>query len=232
MIFKKTIQTVSVLTALCTASLSLAQEATEATETNVVIENFEGDDRTLMLGGQIDFNVDKSPWLVYLADGKLILENRTAPQSLHYNDIAWIKYPGSSALMSTENSVISVVVESQSTGRGGAGILFGSGKRGAYLMFSVDEEGRYHLFRKERRETRLVHSAVHPAILVGAPNELAFKVSGANIVFFANGTEVIQVPNTITGAYIRQVNGQSGVGLAAFGTGTFSFDSVEITQAN
>ena len=232
MIFKKTIQAVSVLAALCIATLVQAQDAAEATDANIVIENFEGDDRSLMLGGQIDFSINKSPWLVYLADGKLILENRTAPQSLHYNDIAWIKYPGSSALMTTEHSVISVVVESQSTGRGGAGILFGSGKRGAYLMFSVDEEGRYHLFKKERRETRLVHSAVHPAILVGSPNELSFKVSGANIVFFVNGNEVIQAPNSITGAYIRQVNGQSGVGIAAFGTGTFSFDSVEITQAN
>lgn len=213
------------------SSALLAQETTEAAETaNVIVETFDGEDPSLMLGAQIDFRTDKSPWLVYVSDGKLILENRKNPQSIHYNDVKWVKFPEADAITTTENAVISVVVDGENEGRGGAGFLVGSGIAGVYLMFSVDEQGRYHLFHKDGRKVRPVHSAKHDAIEVGEPNTLTFEVRGANIAFFVNGTEVIKLPNPTKLAHARQTDGRTGIGLAAFGIGKFSFDSVEISQ--
>jgi len=215
------------------ASVAMAQEQAVATGSqNVLTESFDGDDQSLMLGGQIDLLGDSTPWLIYVADGHLVMENRQNPKSLHYNDIAWVKYPNAEILTSTENSVISAVVGAQNVGNGGAGILVGSGKAGNYLMFSVDGQGRYHILKKEGRKLRAVHSAKHAAIAVGGPNELTFLWRGANIVLVANGAEITQIPYPRPITSSRRLSGQAGIGLAAFGIGTFTFDSVEIVQAD
>ena len=215
------------------SSAATSQEQTEvASSQRVVKESFDGGDLSLMLGGQISLQGENTPWLVYVTGGKLVMENRQKPQSLHYNDIGWVKYPKSDVLTSTENSVISVTVEGKSVGNGGAGFLVGSGKLGVYVMFSVDEKGRYHILKKDGRKLRSLHRATHPAIVVGAPNQLTFEMRGAHVVFFANGTEIIQIPFSNRAANSRRFDGQTGIGLAAFGIGTFTFDNVEITQGN
>jgi len=211
----------------------MSQEQTEATSSQHIIkESFDGDDPSFMLGGQIDLRGNSAPWHIYVADGKLLMENRKDPQSLHYNDIAWVKFPESEVLASTENLVISANVEAKNTGNGGAGILVGSGKAGTYLMFSVDGQGSFHVLKKDGRKLRPVHSAKHPAIVVGAPNQLTFEVRGTHVVFFANGTEIIQIPYMKRMANSLQSKGQAGIGLAAFGIGKFVFESVEIAKAN
>ena len=231
--FVKVISTAAILFSNASFSAMSQEQTRESGSQHVVQELFDGDDSSLMLGGRIDLSGDKkSPWLSYVADGELVIENRLEPQSIHYNDIAWVKYPESGILESTENSVISVIVEVKNTGRGGAGFLVGSGKAGAYLMFSVDGQGRYHVIRKEGRNARTVHSAKHAAILVGAPNQLTFEMRGANVVFIANGVEIIQIPDSNRKNNSRRLNGQTGIGLAVFGIGTFAYDSVEISQAN
>lgn len=196
------------------------------------METFDGNDQSLMLGGQLNFHEAKSDWLVYITNGKLVMENRLAPQSLHYNDITWVKYSESEVLTTTENAFISVTVEGRNDGIGGAGILVGSGKKGFYLMFAVDGGGRYHIFKKAGRKLNPVHSAKHAAILVGSPNQLSFELRGAQIAFIVNGTEIIQVPNMKKASNSRQTTKLSGIGLAAFGTGNYTFDNVEIMQAN
>lgn len=228
---KALIKTLSVSALLLGASSAIAQEQSNNVKP-IVTENFEGDDPTLMLGGQINFSVDKSNWLVYAAEGKLFMQNRLEPQSVHFDDISWVHYPDTPTLSTTDDAVISVKIEAKNEGRGGAGILVGSGTNGAYLMFSIDNAGRYHIFQKQGRTANTVHSAAHEAIKIGAANDVAFAPRGANIVFFVNGIEVMQVPNTVQRQNGRQSTGLTGIGLAAFGVGTYSFDDVEITQAN
>lgn len=198
----------------------------------VVAEDFASGDPSLMLGGQIDLDGETPPWFVHVADGKVVMENRLDPRSLHFNDIAWVKYPDSEVLASTEDAVISATVEAKNTGSGGVGILVGSGKAGAYLMFSVDGQGQYHILRKDGRNLRPLRSAKHTAIRAGAANQLTFELRGANVVFFANGVEIIKIPYENRAANVARGGGQGGVGLAAFGIGTFSFDRVEIARAN
>ncbi len=228
----KALTTLSFALALSTsASAAMAQETTQPEPANVpavITEDFEGDDTSLMLGGQIEFQTRKSPWVLYVKDGQLVMENRQNPQSLHYNDIAWVKFPGSDVIESTEHLVISVVVDGEVNGNGGAGFIVGSGKEGVYLMFSVDDAGRFHVLQKDGRQLRPVHRATHPAIVLGGPNEISFDVKGAHVAFLANGTEVIQIPFPSRMSVNRQQSGQAGIGLAAFGTGTFFFDDVEI----
>ncbi|MEM9279577.1 MAG: hypothetical protein AAGA76_13470 [Pseudomonadota bacterium] len=210
----------------------MAQEQSQNTNNLLKYhENFDSEDKTLMLGGQIGFKNPKSKWLVYIAEGKLVFENRLEPQSLHWDDIQWIRYPDTEVLTSTENAVISATVNISGEGLGGAGILVGSGKRGAYWVFGVDEQGRYHLFNKAGRNANTAHSAKHAAIFAGQPNRLTYEMRGDNIAFFANDTEIIQVPNGKSKLHSRTTTGQTGVGLAAFGLGTYTFDEVQITQA-
>lgn len=214
-------------------SVAISQEqAVKAESQPVVVETFESGDPAKMLGGQIDVIGETAPWFVHVADGKLMMENRLDPRSLHFNDISWVKYPDSDQLASTEDAVISATVEANNAGKGGAGILVGSGKAGAYLMFSVDGQGQYHVLRKDGRNLRPLRSAKHVAIHAGAANQVTFEARGANVVFFANGVEIIKIPVEISTNNAARRNGQGGVGLAAFGTGTFTFDDVEIARAD
>lgn len=197
-----------------------------------VFESFDGDELATTLGGQFRPSATASPWQIYLADGKLVLENRQDPNSLHYNDIAWVKYPGSVVVDTTENAVISAVVEGGASSTGGVGILVGSGKAGAYLAFLIDESGRYHLLEKNGRRLRTIITEVTSAIRPDQLNEVTYEVRGANIAFLINGEETIQIesPNRMPGS--RRIDGRTGVGVAAFGTGTFYIDSVTISRGN
>jgi hypothetical protein len=199
---------------------------------NPVVETFDGEDLSTILGGQLRQTHNNSPWLVYLADGKLVMENRQNPNSLHYNDIAWVKYPSSTVVDTTQNAVISAVVEGRASSTGGVGILIGSGKAGAYIAFLVDQSGRYHLLQKDGRQLRTVITELNSAIRTDQPNELSFEVRGANLAFLVNGEDVIQIesPNRMPGS--RRIDGRTGVGLAAFGIGTFDIESVEISKGN
>ncbi|MBC7142486.1 MAG: hypothetical protein H5U18_10080, partial [Rhodobacteraceae bacterium] len=78
----------------------------------------------------------------------------------------------------------------------------------------------------------LLSRAKHTAIRAGAANQLTFELRGANVVFFANGVEIVKIPYENRAANVARGGGQGGVGLAAFGIGTFSFDRVEIARAN
>lgn len=212
---------------------TVSQEKTPSDIRNMTYqEQFDGDDTSIMLGGQINFSDPKSKWLVYVGSGKLVMENRLDPSSLHYDDIEWIRYPGSEFLSSTGKSEISVTVEAKNEGRGGAGIIVGSGGSRNYWMFGVDSEGRYHILNKGSRRLNFIHSAKHNAILIGKPNRLSFGKRGDNIAFFANGIELIKIPNGDQKLNSRRQINQSGIGLAAFGLGSFTFDDIEIAQSN
>lgn len=219
----------ALLAASGTVAVSQEQTATDTAQ-RVVIERFDGSDPSLVLGGQIDLHADSSPWLVHLSGGALVMENRTNPQSVHYNDITWVKYPDESVISSTEGSVIAVEIEARNTGRGGAGLIVGSGKGGTYLMFAVDGEGGYHVLKKDGRHVRPVHSAKHPAVRTDGFNALSFVIRGDRAVFFANGAEIIQVPYTRAAKMPGRAQTRSGIGLAAFGIGSYSFDNVEISE--
>ena len=236
MTFFEAFRIAAVATAILSTGIStvaLSQEqAVETRAPDVIKETFDGEDRSLMLGGQIFFNPTKSQWIIYVANGDLVMENRENPQSLHYNDIAWVKFPDTESVEPTEDLLISAVVQSENFAQGGAGILVGSGKAGAYLALAVDGQGRFHVLRKDGRQLRAVHSAKHDAIEIGRPNKLDFQVRGPHVLFFVNGTKVIQIPYSKRGTNSRRPNGGTGIGLAAFGTGTFRFEEVEISRPN
>ena len=191
-------------------------------------ESFSGDDISVILGGQISFKDKESKWHVYLSDQKLVMKNANAPDSLHHDDIQWVRYSGSKVLSSTEGAIIAVTIEAENNGLGAAGFIVGSGQRGKYWMFGIDGEGRFHVIQKAGGKTYLVHSGKNKAIVKGQPSRLAYKMHQDNIVFFVNGTEIIQVP---MGRLKSTRHGKlklPGIGLAAFGLGTYKFDDVEI----
>jgi len=221
---------------LLVVTFALAAQSQESAEDtgaqDVVVETFEGEDQSLMLGGQIFFTPQKSDWVIYVSDGDLVMENRKNPQSLHYNDIAWVKFPETDSIESTEDMIVSAVVVSENEAQGGAGIIVGSGKSGKYLALTVDGQGRFHVAKKDGRQLRAVHSAAHEAIRIGQPNELSFQIRGAHVLFKINGTKVIQIPFSKRSVNTRGAEGGTGIGLASFGLGKFRFQEVEISRAN
>ncbi|MDF1669346.1 MAG: hypothetical protein P1U83_07020 [Roseovarius sp.] len=232
-LFSEIAKVVAASAILLTTASSVAtsqEQADVAASQNVITESFEGNDPSLMLGGQIDLRGTITPWVTYIADGELVIENTQDPNSLYYNDISTVKFPDSHILEPTAGLVISVTVDGTNMGSAGAGILIGSGKAGSYLMFSVDGQGRYHLLRKDGRKLRREHSAAHAAIVEGAPNRLAFEYRGANVAFLVNETEVVQIPLANGAPNSRLKQGAAGIGLAAFGIGTFNFDDIEIAK--
>ncbi len=191
-------------------------------EKRVYSENFDGEDRSLMLGGQLDFANAQSKWLLNVSDGKMVLENRLNPMSLQYQDIKWVRYQGEETVSTTEDARISVTVEAANQGRGGAGVLVGSGKLGNYLVFAVGKEGHFHVLQKKQGKTRFVYSGESKLINVEGANRVTFVHRDGKVAFFANGKELIAM------AYKPRT--PLGVGLAAFGIGSFSFDDVEISK--
>jgi hypothetical protein len=210
------------------ASVAASQEqSATAGNPGVVSETFDGGDTSVMLGGQLDIGTEKAPWVYFLSDGALVMENRSEPLSIHYNDIFWAKYPDSDTLESTEGAIISATVEADNEGPGGIGILIGSGEAGAYLAFLVDGQGQYHVFQKEGTVVKKLNSGRSAAIKVEGPNSLTFEVRGENVLFRANSDKVIEVPySTMPG------NGQGGLGLAAYGIGQFRVEDVAISRGN
>lgn len=208
-------------------SASCAQETTQGQQVSKrpsYVENFDGEDRETMLGGQLAFantNADTS-WIETIVGGKLIFESRLQANKLHYQDISWVRYEGENTLSSTRDATIAVSVEPENEGMGGAGILVGSGKAGSYLAFVVDRQGRFHVVHKARGTTRVAYSGKSEHIRVGAANRLTFDRSGDTVTFFANGADVITMP--------LENRDAPQVGLAAFGIGVFAFDDVEITK--
>lgn len=189
-------------------------------------EDFSGADPDTMLGGAVDFTSDDKEWFVSVVNGKLLMENRRHPQSLHYNDIAWVRYPGAESLSSTKASRIKATIDARNKGRGGAGILIGSGIRGHYWLFAVDRKGRYFVIKKSGRKSRIVYSETSNKINSNRSNELTYELQNKVIKFIANGREIVKVPLEKND---RKV---SGIGLGAFGIGVYSFDNVEIFESH
>lgn len=189
----------------------------------IYLENFNSDDKILMMGGQLNFNFPhrrKTNWYTNVIAGKLVFENRENAGNLHYDEISWVRYEGEDKLTPTKNAQISVSVEPINQSHGAAGILLGSGKKGYYLMFGVDKEGRYHIIEKKGNISTPLYSGRDDAIRMGQANRLHHENKDDLIVFFANGVELVSVP--FNKRRDREIS------LAAFGLGTFSFDDVEI----
>jgi hypothetical protein len=208
---------------------AIAQETGGTTaDPSRFVETFDSGDPEAMLGGQLDLMASEAnDWDQYVTDGKFVVENRTIAQSVYYNDVSWVKFPDSGALEPTESAVISAIVEARNKGSGGVGIYFGSGEAGSYLAFLVDAEGQYHVLRKQNGKVKRLHSGQSDAILSGKPNEIALAWRGASLVFFANDVEIISVPHSYTPG-----RGDGGLGLAAFGIGTYLYDRVEFSRVN
>lgn len=187
-------------------------------------EDFNGSDPDTMLGGAIDFANNDTNWFLSVVNGQLRMENRSHPRSVVYNDISWVRYPGAVSLSSTKSSKIKVDIAAQNKGRGGAGILFGSGVRGHYWLFAIDGAGRYFLIKKVGRKSRMVFSEVSSKIHSGRPNELSYELQNKSISFIANGNELVKIPLDKSDQKL------TGIGLGAFGIGVYSFDNVEISE--
>lgn len=192
-------------------------------------ETFDDAAAMQFLGGQIDLRQVQPPWAISVADGRLSFRNSANPDSLRYQDISWVKYPGSDVVASTAGARITAIVQSENNGLGGAGILIGSGKNGSYFMFAIDDRGQYYLARRSGRDLRMVNIDYDTAILPGQPNEVSFHMSGDNIVFVVNGQPVVQVASSSQMPGSKRIGANAEVGIAAFGLGMYHFDSVTVT---
>ncbi len=187
-------------------------------------ENFDNEDPDLILGGQLTVPPRRSPWKIRFEDGKLIFKNRTKGHNTHLVDINWVRFDGSEKLSPVQNADIAVTVTADSNGLGGAGVIVGSVEHRRYWFFGIDDHGRYHVFRKRGSKLTPVTNGYNVAILQGEVNRVFVDRQQDKNVFFVNDQMIIEVPTN--GPKGRP----DGVGLSAFGKGTYYFDDLVITQ--
>lgn len=91
-------------------------------------------------------------------------------------------------------------------------------------MFCIDGTGRYYVLNKSGGKVKIAFSGSHAAILPDEPNRVALDRQDDRIVFFANDVEIIQVP-------VKNRDGKlDGIGLGAFGKGSYAYDDLKIFQ--
>ncbi|WP_417695013.1 hypothetical protein [Roseibium sp.] len=167
----------------------------------------------------------KKYWSFSTDGHRMVWKNTQHPNSTHFLDIPWVAYDDGLRLFEVNEADISVTVKAQTRGRGGAGVLIGSGMSGYYWLFALDGNGNYHLLRKAGRNLHPATRARHPAIKMGADNRISYVRTEDTHIFSVNGEEVLRVPN------IERRHALKGVGIGAFGKGSYEFDDLKITQS-
>jgi|GEM_PF-4628788 len=186
-------------------------------------EDFNTRDLNAVLDGQIVLSDRISPWTIWVNGKNLVWSNISESHSLHYQDINWVRFDAGGEITRLENATVSVTVIAKNNTRGGAGVLVGSGVKNRYWSFNIDDSGNYHVLRKEWRRLAPVSQGSHPAIKRGQPNAVTFRREEGAVAFLVNDQEVVRVP-TEDGRHLE------GIGLTAYGAGSFKFDDLIITQ--
>lgn len=187
------------------------------------VETFDGPDKAIMLNGTVDYGVDGA-WSARIDDGALELENTDAGSAVRYYTTPTVSYPGSGAVSQTDGASIEVDVRVDAQDRSGAGLLGGfDPRRKDYHLFAIGPNQQIYVMFRENGKARLLVAATNDAVKSGQTNRLRLSSQDDGLAFEVNGVRVITIaPSDLVGR---------GIGIGAFGRGTFSFDNVHIIDA-
>lgn len=187
-------------------------------------ETFDTNKLEAVLDGQLLPPQSRSPWKIWVNGEHLVWRNTTNKTNTQYQGIKWVRFEGSDQLSRLQDASLAVTVLPIRFNQGGAGVIAGTARYRHYWTFNIDNNGKYHVFQKTNGRLSPVYKGKHDAIRSNNPNTVSVDREGQEFVFNVNGKPVIRVP----------VKGQRSekhwVGLTAFGTGTYKFDDLTITQ--
>lgn len=200
----------------------LAAGGAQAASGRIYTETFDGPDDAIMLNGVVDYGVDGA-WSAHIADHSLELTNAADKHAVRYYTTPTLTYPGSKMISRTDGATIEVDVRVDAVERSGAGIVGGFDRhKKDYHLFAVGGDQQVYVMHRVGGKARLLMAAKNPAVKIGGINRL--KVSGENgdLAFEVNGALVMVIKSA-------ELAG-SGIGIGAFGRGTFAFDTVNIIE--
>ncbi|HET6492951.1 MAG TPA: hypothetical protein VFG44_08255 [Burkholderiales bacterium] len=176
-----------------------------------------------MLNGVVDYGAD-GDWSVRINDGALELSNSEAEHALRYYTVPTVSYPGSGSVSDTDGAIVEVEVRVEAHGRAGAGIVAGFDRsKKDYLLFATGAGQQVYVVRRTHGKARMLTATTNDAVKEGEMNRLRVSRTDGGLALDINGARVMMVSSS-------DVPGR-GIGIGAFGTGTFSFDEVLIQGA-
>lgn len=187
------------------------------------VETFDGPDKAIMLNGTIDYGVDGA-WSARIDDGALELENTDAGSAVRYYTTPTVSYPGSGAVSQTDGASIEVDVRVDAQDRSGAGLVGGFDRRRKdYHLFAIGPNQQVYVMFRENGKARLLVAATNNAVRSGQTNRLRLSGQEEGLAFEVNGVRVITIA--------QEDMAGKGIGIGAFGRGTYSFDNVHIIDS-
>lgn len=210
---------------LATPLLLLAAATTWAEPSGrVYVETFDGSDPAIMLNGVVDYGI-KAPWVARIANEALELSNTDADNALRYYTLPTVSYRGTGTVSRTDGASIEVDVhvEAVDKARSGAGLVGGfDHRRKDYVLFAIGPAKQVYVVQRRNGKARMLATAEHDGIKEGG-NRLRISSVDDGLGFDINGVRVMTVEHA-------ELPGK-GIGIGAFGRGTFRFDTVRIEAA-
>ncbi|WP_237154339.1 hypothetical protein [Oryzibacter oryziterrae] len=210
---------------LIPALVLLASTVAAGATPRAYVETFDGPARPYFLTDPLRTN-PTSAWKITQDKGAATFENQTDPSALTYVTIALAPYGGAGLYEATNGADIEVVVASDETAKGAAGVVVNlkpTPSDNHYVFFGIGPGGTFKCLEKVGGKLSALKQDTHPAIKRSGPNTLSTVHDGDAISFKVNGTVVYTMhPASTTKPNL--------VGLAAFGQGRYSFDQLTVRE--
>jgi hypothetical protein len=172
-----------------------------------------------VLGGLASVG-DDGTWRAALEDGAYVWRNEADAQAVKYIHLDRLSGGADLATAAVEVDVTVAAGE----GAAGAGLIYRFDPAGrTYLLFVLLREGDYGLFFRAKDGFKRLASGDAPGVDPAGRNRLGVRPMGERIEFLVNGNRAVAIGGD-------RIPGE-GVGIAALGKGTFSFDNLSIDPA-
>lgn len=185
-----------------------------------LVETFDADKPAAqVLGGLAGIGVEGA-WSTTLEGGAYVWRNDSDAKAVKY--IHLDRLPGGVGLA---EAAVEVDVTVAAAGEpAGAGLIyrFAPASR-TYLLYLLMGDGEYGLFYRGADGFRRLAVGAAPGVVPEGKNRLAVRPMADRIEFLVNGNRAVSIGK-------GQVPGE-GVGIAALGKGTFTFDNLSVDPA-
>jgi hypothetical protein len=172
-----------------------------------------------VLGGLAEIG-DDGTWRTALEDGAYVWRNEADAQAVKYIHVD--RLPDGAGLAAAAVAVDVTVAAGE--GAAGAGLIYRFDPAGrTYLLFVLLGDGNYGLFFRAKDGFQRLAAGDAPGVDAAGRNRLGVRPAGGRIEFLVNDNRAVAIGGD-------RIPGQ-GVGIAAIGKGTFSFDNLSIDPA-
>ena len=172
------------------------------------------------LAPHVRMQPDGDPWRVAPQDGALLMENATAPGQVTYFFVQPRDHP---LRVSVQVTAAPAGAADDATGGGILYGLQGQGSARLYYLFLLAPDGTLSVIRRDEKGAQRMLATRSDKLDPARPVELAIVETGDGTEFHAGGARI--------GAIRGRGAGEGAVGIAALGTGRFTFRDFRIGEA-